>query len=56
MNDWMIVNDWMNDENMDENNGMDVWMNEGMKKIKEKCVSVVPVVDTDPTWLNSRRY
>jgi len=39
----MIVNDWMNDENMD---GMDIWMNEGMEKIRKKYVFVVLLVDT----------
>jgi len=39
---------------MDENDGIDVCMNVGMKKNREKCVFVVLVVDTDSTWLNSR--
>jgi len=31
------------------------WINEGMKKIKEKkCVYVVLVFDTSRAWLNSR--
>jgi len=35
INELMIVNDWMNDEI----EWMDVWMNEGMKKIWENRVS-----------------
>jgi len=31
--------DWMNDEKNDEIDWMDVWMNEGMKKIREYEVS-----------------
>jgi len=50
---WM--NDWMNDEKMDAIEWMDVWINEGMKKIKENWVSAMLLVDTNPTWLNSRR-
>ena len=33
MNEWL----WMNDENMDTNDGMDVRKYEWMKEIREKC-------------------
>jgi len=48
----MIVNDWMNDENMDENDGMNVRMNE-WRKLGKNDISAILEPNTDPTWLKS---